>query len=85
VIEHFLDDDKGFAAWLKSHPRGFVVNSDRVPTDRYLWLHRVRCLSREPPRTSDYQRTCADTVDELLDWAYENVGFEPTHCENCHP
>lgn len=85
MVEQFLDDDAGYLAWLRSHPRGFVVNSHRKPTVWYLTLHRARCIVRDPPRTAEYRRTCADTAEELVEWAAASVGAEPTRCENCHP
>jgi hypothetical protein len=85
MVSEFVDDDKGFAQWMKDNPRGFVVNCDRKPTDQYMTMHRVRCLSRQPPRTGDYRKVCAPTVDELDMWAFKTVQATPDRCTVCHP
>jgi hypothetical protein len=32
VIVEFMDNDKGYVAWLAEHPDGFVLNCERPPT-----------------------------------------------------
>jgi|HubBroStandDraft_1064217.scaffolds.fasta_scaffold131268_3 hypothetical protein len=85
MLQEFLDDDAGYSAWIRANPRGFVINCDRKPTAYFCILHRVRCLQKLPPRTGDYQKVCAPTVDELDMWAFNTVGDTPTRCEICHP
>jgi hypothetical protein len=85
MVQHFLDDDLGYLNWLRDHPRGYVVFSDRKPTVWYLSLHRVRCIRDQPARTTDYRRICADTAEELIEWGTEATGSPPKNCEICHP
>ena len=84
-MEQFIDDDAGYRAWLRAHPRGFVVSCHRVPTPWLLRLHRVRCIKDLAPQTTDFRRVCADTAAELVEWAEESVGAQPESCEECHP
>jgi hypothetical protein len=85
MVTEFVDDDLGYVTWLHEHPRGFVVNSHRRPTQWYLSLHRARCIKGDPPRTSEYRRICGETTEELVEWAVGRVGIEPTRCDQCHP
>jgi hypothetical protein len=45
MIVEFMDNDKGYVAWLSEHPDGFVLNCGRPPTPSYLVLHRATCWS----------------------------------------
>lgn len=47
-MEHFIDNDEGYFAWLAAHPDGFVVNCNRKP-DRQLPGAPSRTL---PPHTA---------------------------------
>jgi hypothetical protein len=69
----FVDDDPGYLAWIAAHPDGYVLNSERKPTARYLVLHRATCHTMAPRRATDrrtwtisYRKTCADTAAELI-------------------
>ena len=77
MMIQFVDDEDGYLRWLDDHPEGFVVNSDRVPTAKYLVLHHSGCysisrISRHPfgnYTTTSYIKTCSDDVTELRRWA----------------
>lgn len=89
VLIEFIEDDKGYVAWLAGHPDGFVLNCERPPRPAYLMLHRATCwtISGAPARgrnwTVTYQKVCADTFAELSSWAGQ-VGA-PTGCGFCTP
>jgi hypothetical protein len=89
VIVEFMDNNKGYIAWLSEHPDGFVLNCGRPPTPSYLMLHRSTCgtISGTPARgrswTSFYQKVCADTKRELVDWASPIGVLQP--CKLCKP
>ena len=89
VIVEFMDNDKGYVAWLAEHPDGFVLNCDRQPTRSYLILHRPTCgtISGAPARgqswTVSYQKVCADTKRELVGWASDIGVLQP--CKLCKP
>jgi len=43
VIVEFMDNDKGYVAWLAEHPDGFVLNCDRQPSPRTVTIHVPKC------------------------------------------
>ena len=70
----FRNDEAGYRTWLVRHPFGFVVNSRREPGPDYLVLHRAACgsISSENRRnytTTNYIKTCSESVEELQRWA----------------
>jgi len=87
VIIEFMDDDKGYVAWLAEHPHGFVLNCERPPRPSYLMLHRATCgtISGTPGRnwTVIYQKVCADTFKEIDAWT-RPMG-SPSGCGSCEP
>jgi hypothetical protein len=42
-MEWFIDDDGSYTDWIARNPEGFVLNTYREPTPRYLKLHRATC------------------------------------------
>lgn len=90
-MEQFVDDEQGYARWIASNPRGFVVNSYRRPTPGYLVLHGATCrtISGEPSRgrlwTKDYIKTCSTLWAELERWSLAEVGGHMTECGLCDP
>jgi hypothetical protein len=87
----YLDDDAGFIEWRDSHPRGFIVNHDRVPAARYLKVHHATCWTLEGalPRhggnwTTAYAKRCDRDLDALRRWA-RSIGGELQACAFCSP
>ena len=58
VLIEFIEDDKGYVAWLAGHPDGFVLNCERPPRPAYLMLHRATCwtISGAPSARSQLDR-----------------------------
>jgi hypothetical protein len=87
MIVEFMDNDNGYIAWLSEHPNGFVLNCERPPRPSDLTLHRATCwtISRTSGRnwTTNYQKVCADTFEEIDDWAGQ-IG-PPWSCGFCAP
>ena len=88
----FADDDAGYEAWLRDHPRGFVVNCERNPRAAYLMLHRAGChtISGAPTAgatwtAGGYIKVCADTPGELDLWAQDATSGLPRRCGACAP
>ena len=73
VIVEFMDNEKGYVAWLAEHPNGYVLNCERPPRPSGLTLHRATCwtISRASGTnwTVNYQKVCADTFEEIDAWA----------------
>ena len=91
MIEHFIDDDHGYVEWNRTHFHGFVLNSYRQPTARYLMVHRAHCrtITGTPANgrtwTHDPIKVCADSLAELDGWAVDRTGAQPTRCDTCTP
>lgn len=89
-IVQFVGDDEGYLRWLAEHPGGYVVNSFRVPTSKYLVLHRASCKHINSPNrtnwtTTDYIKTCAKDAAVLDDWAVGATGTGVHPCRACMP
>lgn len=87
-MERFLDDDRGYGAWLRDHPDEYVVNADRPPNASYLRLHRATCrtISGEPARGRAWTVTATKACgrrDELTQWARSEVGGALSPCPTC--
>lgn len=87
-MQTFLDDDRGYLAWLAGHPDGYVVNADRPPNSSYLRLHRATCrtISAQPATGSAWTVTstkiCGER-QELADWARREVSSVLSPCATC--
>jgi hypothetical protein len=89
-VQRFQDDDAGYLAWVHQHPDGFVVNSDRHSSPRYLVLHRADCTfitrpSQEGHWTVAYIKVCGRDVAELERWAKAVIGGRLQPCSWCAP
>jgi hypothetical protein len=82
------DHDTDFVSWLTAHPDGFVLNHDHQPSRSYLVLHRASCYHWKDNRRwlASYSKTCADSIDELKEWAARSTGSsELQTCTHCSP
>lgn len=93
-MREIINDDDGYAVWLKDHPNGFVLNVRRNPGPGYTVLHRAHCQTIAKPRDDgaytarSYGKVVAQGVDELrgytrslgqTDGSFSNV------CSKCDP
>jgi hypothetical protein len=89
----FSHNDAGYVEWVRQHPQGYVVVSWNPPRSNYLSLHRADCHCIDPAQahhvenwTHSYIKVCADTIEELQDWAANQFGEEHrslTSCGHC--
>jgi hypothetical protein len=85
----FKDNDKGYFEWLKKNPNGYVVNTERTPSKKYLILHKSNCntiskLSKKSYHfTKDYIKFCSNNIHELNDWAKKNFDSNLHFCKIC--
>ena len=75
----FRNDDAAYRAWLSANPEGFVVNTEKVPTARYLKLHRsvcphIKAWADRNPTSTTYIKVCSCNLGELEDWALTATG-----------
>lgn len=93
MVKAFIDDDAGFIQWRDTHPNAFIVNAARTPKTSYLVLHRTSCrhMNKLPPGyehwTKEYIKICSDRIEDLADWARDNVDSHAVlrPCKHCHP
>jgi hypothetical protein len=94
----FVDDEDGYLAWTKDHPEGFVVNTTRTPTPKYMVLHRSGCATITEYSGAataggfterEYAKACAGSIDELKAWVRRHGGrgglFTSVDCSACQP
>jgi hypothetical protein len=91
TVERFIDDDPGYLAWNRTHSRGYLLNVSRTPNKNYVVLHKTTCshISGRPSRgvswTTDPIKVCAETKEELDEWAMATVGVNASRCGSCTP
>ena len=85
----FADDDAAYEAWLRSAPRGFVLNALRSPSSGTV-LHKATCrtVSGEPTRgatwtAGSYVKACASDASALARWLELNGGSPARDCGLC--
>jgi len=80
-MRHFVDDDVGYREWLADHPSGFVINTGRNPTARYLMLHRANCWHARGPAHGEYSKVCGER--EELEAFAGKLGGKVMLCGQC--
>jgi len=91
----FVDDDMRYLDWIKDNPHGFVINSYRNPSQRYLMnryyiLHRATCdsISSQKARnhtSGEYLKICSLDIAKLEQWVRAKTGGSLKQCGLCHP
>ena len=89
-VERFIDDDAGYLAWLRVHPMGFVLNTERSPRAGYLVMHRASCRSISRTTavgmrswTTNYIKVCSDDRGQIEKWAKDRTDEVPWECGHC--
>jgi hypothetical protein len=86
----FRDNDDDYVDWLAAHRGGYVINIARSynPSDARLHLASCRSLTDQISRgvvlTGPYVKECSHDLDELEQWAADNVGAPIQRCGTCH-
>ncbi len=87
VIVEFMDNDKGYVAWLAEHPDGFVLNCDRQPRPSYRNHSRPR--SAAWVRHLEHTRACDLGIREitlmLLDFGTCRMTIGTARSSRCSP
>ncbi|GAB7045604.1 hypothetical protein [Catenuloplanes indicus] len=88
-MECFVDRDADYVRWTRDNPGGFVINTYRRPSARYLKLHRAGCRTitvLQPAATrwttGDYVKICGTRAD-LEAWAARMLRASPEPCSLC--
>ena len=89
---HFVDDDDSYLEWLNQQPRGFVLNTYRVPSAGYLMLHRAVCGSIGGKgggmghwTDREYSKLCSPRLSALERHARQALGGTLRRCGLCKP
>lgn len=92
-----FSNDAEYQKWLADHPNGFVVNTGRAPSPKYMVLHRARCRyisdlvhEAEPGGFTerDYIKVAAVDLESLRDWVMTQGrpnGSFSSECSFCKP
>lgn len=89
VPREFRDDDAGYLAWLAAHPGGYVINIARNHNPSAARVHHASCrtISGQNPHggawTGPYVKICADSLNDLEQWAKSQVGLPIPSCGTC--
>ena len=93
----FINNEKGYLHWLRMHPNGYVINTERRMSTNYMWLHRASCRliseytkgSKEGGFTErTYIKICSDDLESIRKWAKchgLNYGIIKDKCSTCNP
>jgi len=87
----FKNDDAGYLAWMGAHRKdGYVINTRRPPSRKYLKLHYAACytISGTPARgdvwtQGQYAKVCSTRRDSLETWAWKTFRKKVDPCEIC--
>lgn len=90
ILNQFKDDDMGFLKWIKTNPRGFILNCARKRSPKYSILHRANChtinkTEKGKSRTQNCIKICSLNIKELETMAKQQFGGEPKKCQICMP
>jgi hypothetical protein len=95
AIEFNSDDE--YQRWRESHPHGFVINTTRPATRRYMVLHRASCTYISEPKHEkgpggfterNVQKVGAEDIESLREWVAVHGRLERTfsnECGRCNP
>ncbi len=84
-LETFFVEDPDYEGWLRAHPDGLVARLGII--DGGLGIHRVWCEEATPgyhgPGGMSGVRLCADTMDEMTEWADSRMVTSLSRCKGC--
>ncbi len=95
--KEFLDDEAGYLAWIKEHPNGYVLHTERLRNPYYMILHRAACpiISKYSARARpgcfterDFIKVCCVSAEGLRAWVKKHGrpdGSFSSECSGCRP
>ncbi|MGV0745208.1 hypothetical protein [Mycolicibacterium sp. XJ870] len=87
----FRNDDAGYLAWPAAHVDGYLINIPRGYGVKTARVHRASCRTITGQNavggllTGQYVKVCADHLNELEQWATDEVGQPVQACRTCRP
>jgi hypothetical protein len=88
----FDDVDDDYFEWLEKHPDGFVVNTTRNWSSKYMVLHRAACTfiskpvhEKEPGGFTerDFVKICAEEIAPLRAWVIGHGRLDGSFSKEC--
>lgn len=85
----FRDQEAQFRDWRRENPDGYILNTTREPSEKYLILHSARCwtINGEPSRgrywTKDFIKICARDQREIDEWVERRFHAIAKLCRFC--
>jgi len=90
----FPQNDDEYQKWVHSNLVGFVVNTYKAPSSKYMVLHAHNCRTINELASfagddaftkNGYTKICSDSIKELEDWM-KGEGFSfSKECQKCNP
>ena len=80
--------------WIKSNLVGFVANTYKVPSSKYMVLHTHQCrtinelasvASEDAFTNNGYTKICSESIQGLNNWLVENGFSFSKECQKCNP
>lgn len=93
-MKEFVNDDAGYIEWLESNSQnGYVLNSYKNTSAKYLPLHHATCVklkdnngsnSLNPFTGEGYKKLCFQSSQDIYDWMHHNYPYSK-RCSYCNP
>jgi len=90
----FPQNDDEYQKWLHSNLVGFVINTYKTPTSKYMVLHAHNCRTinelasfagNDAFTNNGYTKICSVSIKGLEDWM-KGKGFSfSKECQKCNP
>ena len=86
--------DEEYQQWIKENLVGFVLNTNKTPTSKYMCLHTNKCFSITELSSSategaftknSYIKVCANSIQDLEKWLTDNDLMLSKECQHCNP
>jgi hypothetical protein len=86
--------DKEYQQWINDNLVGFVINTNKTPSSKYMILHTNKCLSITELSISatdgaftknSYIKVCANSIKDLEKWLSDNDLTLSKECQKCNP
>ena len=92
VIE-FIEDEERYLQWVINNLSGYVINTTRSMSPKYMVLHKADCYSiREPAKSAkpggfterNYIKICSVDIESLRKWVRKHGRADGSFSRECH-
>jgi len=87
-------NDEEYQKWVRNNLVGFVINTNKTPTSKYMVLHTHSCRTINELASfagddaftkNGYTKICSDSIQGLQDWMGEQGFSFSKECQKCNP